>query len=1340
MVRQSSSNCSKHSQIRSTLRHLVFLAFLFHSLCIFAQQRSIVSVYDVAHSVLGSIASVSDSDIAEDGQLLRSSDLLDDQQLKVAGIEAFYVVKPADGKGFVIVSADVRMRKVLGFSYTGSFDGENMPIQIKSWLHQYTDELLSMENVCNPTQAAPTDNGEEPVIASLPVRTGGVAPLLGDLQWNQTAPYNNMCPIDTDGERSVTGCVATAMAQVMKYHSYPVSGSGSVSYTTSTNKLSVSVTFGEAYDWNNMLDSYSGSYTTTQADAVAKLMYHCGASTLMDYTSSSSGTQQDKIMNALYNYFGYDSDMAHVEKENYTEEQWNTLILTELNAGRPINYAGSQGLSGHSFVFDGYEMRDGISIPYYHVNWGWAGRCDGYYLTSGLAPSSPGVGGGYGDYTQRQQMVIRIQPEDGTVSTPVFDGSFTSSQTIFHYGDNNSFTVSMRAYNRSCRAFTGTMKLVAIASDGREISLFTHSQTSSVARSGSCSVNTTITLPSTMTVGTYKLEWRCYSTGKSDYNQIGFPADCTFIVYEESPQLVATVVGDASMIRPTEQYVLSLDVKNTGSMTYEGKIIAKIHQSVGDVTLESEACHIEAGATENVSISGWLRTMAPGSATITFENEIDSQPINNMSGTALTVNATAEVATADVSVYSMKAFDYSSDHRTITIYSYNFMNNSPVNFIGDYQLVLMDTQNNIIRRVGNADGNTGDGLGQGSYYVFARSFAFEFPSDIPNGNYRLGTYATQRNSGIWTLAKEFYSSAIQYVDVEVQTSSVIISGLTFVRNPYVPGVPVTSITLSSSSESLTVGATKSLTATVTPSNATNKDVSWTSSETSVATVSSSGLVTAIAAGTATITCTAADGSGKSATCAITVTSNSSDRNNVVVSNTAEATYSFSASGTYEWEWDRSYSRLRSTNYNVHGSTSQTTMSITTTQTTDFSFSYAVSSESGYDKLTITLDGSAIVDAISGTTSSSYSGSLSSGSHTLVFKYVKDGSVNSNDDRAYLSNMKFLAATIPVTDISLSSTSCTLQEGATTTLTPTITPANATNQDVTWTSSNTSVATVSSSGLVTAVAVGTATITCTAADGSGKYATCEVTVIEPIIPGDVNADKEVDVSDIAITVEHILGHSPNNFVFEAADLDSDNTVDVADLSLMANIIMYGSTTPASSAKRMVGADTTPYIYTIGEGQNVSLWIDDAGPGLSNIQFDINLPAGVSLMEAIPSGMMPTHSVSTSLLDDGRVRVVCFAFDNSLLMPDESGVIQMSFSGQTEGSTPQIVNVIASTPYGQKLTLDSISDLHDTSLRELTNGRDNLEIYAVDGRRRQSLDRGMNIVRMPDGSFKKIWNKQ
>lgn len=559
--------------------------------------------------------------------------------------------------------------------------------------------------------------------------------------------------------------------------------------------------------------------------------------------------------------------------------------------------------------------------------------------------------------------------------------------------------------------------------------------------------------------------------------------------------------------------------------------------------------------------------------------------------------------------------------------------------------------------------------------------------------------------------------------------------------PATTAILVTGISLNSTSAPMTVGDTKSLTATITPANAANKNVLWSSSNTSVATVSTSGVVTAKAVGAATITCTAADGSGKSATCYVTVTSSSNllDRSEVVTTNTAGATVSFSTTDTYEWEWDSANSRMMSTNYNVNSSTSQTTINISTTKSTDLSFAYAISSESRYDKLTITLDETTIVDAISGTTSGTYNGTLTSGSHILILKYSKDSSSKSGDDRAYFSNLQLKLSTVLVTGISLNSPSASLTVGDTKSLTATITPTNATNKNVTWSSNNTSVATVGTSGVVTAKAAGTAIISCTAVDGSGKSATCSITVTPTIIDGDANGDRDVDVSDVALAVEYILGHNPSGFVVAAADLDHDGVIDVADVTLMINIIMYGNPLGLSfsnHAKVTTSGDTS-YLYIAPDSHNLSLWLQNTDNTLSAMQFDLLLPKGVELTDVMPSSFMSEHFVSSSLLENGMIRVLCISLSNSQLSPDSHGVMTIVLSKPVDRlDYIGLHNIVATTPNGEKMQLNDISWTDATSINNATGEPLPKHIYSVNGQKHKMLHKGVNVIETSNGSYKKV----
>ena len=258
-----------------------------------------------------------------------------------------------------------------------------------------------------------------------------VAPLI-QTKWNQNKYYNNLCPAVSDGidGKAFTGCVATAMAQIMKYWSYPSSGIGSHFYTWREQTLSAN--FGETtYDWNNMADYYEYYYVNgtdpyaqglpepseVEISAVATLMYHCGVSVEMNYGGNStggSGAANYYVANALKTYFNYKNTAQHKQKSYnstvyYTDDQWIAMLKAELDADRPIQYGGQDpnpNGGGHAFVCDGYNSDD-----YFHFNWGWAGHYNGYFSINNLDTGAYGeAGSGNGVYTRDQEAVIGIEP------------------------------------------------------------------------------------------------------------------------------------------------------------------------------------------------------------------------------------------------------------------------------------------------------------------------------------------------------------------------------------------------------------------------------------------------------------------------------------------------------------------------------------------------------------------------------------------------------------------------------------------------------------------------------------------------------------------------------------------------------------------------------------------------------------------------------------------------------------------------------------------------------------------------------------------------------------------
>lgn len=327
---------------------------------------------------------------------------------KVVSAAYYYVFNRGNNSGFIIVSGDDRAKPILGYSDTGSFTIGNIPANFQYWLDFYKMELKELFATEEKTDL-PKDKIKDNIITR--TNTVQVTPLLKNIRYDQGAPYNNICPlIPGTQERTATGCIATAMAQIMKFHQWPVQGKGSNTYTTRDLKITLSANFGSTtYDWNNALDTYNtdSDYTAAQINTISTLMLHCGISVNMNY-NTSSGASVNVLAKALVDNFGYDASLQLHYRNYYTTAQWADMIKEELNSSRPVIYNGQSSSGAHSFVCDGYDA-NGL----FHINWGWGGISDGYFELSTLNPNEQGIGGSLGGYNQGQNILSGIRPASG---------------------------------------------------------------------------------------------------------------------------------------------------------------------------------------------------------------------------------------------------------------------------------------------------------------------------------------------------------------------------------------------------------------------------------------------------------------------------------------------------------------------------------------------------------------------------------------------------------------------------------------------------------------------------------------------------------------------------------------------------------------------------------------------------------------------------------------------------------------------------------------------------------------------------------------------------------------
>lgn len=319
--------------------------------------------------------------------------------------EAIHIFNIGNNEGYIVISGDDRAQTVLAYSNNGSIDPYAMPDGCRAWLMQYAGEISSLQ-------------GHESAPSLVPIRysTSVVEPML-DSRWNQQSPYNRYCPVDVStGKLCVTGCVATATAQVMYYYRYPAAGSGTVTYEDRKQNNTVrSLDFSTLapFDWENMTSTYNESSTSEQCDAVASLMHAVGHGTKMQYSSDTSVAYHRDAGQALIDYFGYDRNIHYYERASMSDQEWTDIITSELENGRPVIYDGKNPSMGHTFVCDGYDGNG-----YFHFNWGWSGLSDGYYSLSALTPPNQSTGGSDSGYTLSQALISNIAPSGTGTLTP----------------------------------------------------------------------------------------------------------------------------------------------------------------------------------------------------------------------------------------------------------------------------------------------------------------------------------------------------------------------------------------------------------------------------------------------------------------------------------------------------------------------------------------------------------------------------------------------------------------------------------------------------------------------------------------------------------------------------------------------------------------------------------------------------------------------------------------------------------------------------------------------------------------------------------------------------------
>jgi hypothetical protein len=566
--------------------------------------------------------------------------------------EAFYLFNDDVDGGYVIVSASDRMRPIVAYSPTGHIDDTaELPQQLRSWLDLLADATRYVD--AHPEAAITT--AQTAALSDF----APIAPLLGNIAWDQNDPYSLLCP-----RKYPTGCMATALAQVMRYHRYPEHGLGSNSYTNSATSQTLSVDFSEqTYQWDLMRETYDATATEEERQEVAKLMYHCGVALNMAYAADNSGSTAPYYLAATIDYFGY-NDLTTLQYRNmYTYDEWNRLLYAQLAAGRPILFSGQASSGGHAFVVDGYR-----SNGYYHVNWGWSGQYDGYYDISILNPVGVGAGAAVSDngYSLEQSAVLQLTPEAhvGQYFSPVAgEGALTATTKSTTVGGTMKVRMT-NLTNYSPKAISGEVYALI---EGADNTWTCPISDLNIAASGinmnTTNISTDITLPADLTDGTYTLRPYFRAAGGDSTAVLRFRIS-------SAGYLTLTVAnGKVTVSKPALDLQLSasdwsfdeeevvvgttnriaVTVTNRSEETYVGRFALELEDPTSSTTTVSSdsILHLAAGDSVRVSFAASFNTAGEWVASLsaTLQNVTDNPRVTFSKNQSFTVVSAASAIT-----------------------------------------------------------------------------------------------------------------------------------------------------------------------------------------------------------------------------------------------------------------------------------------------------------------------------------------------------------------------------------------------------------------------------------------------------------------------------------------------------------------------------------------------------------------------------------------------------------------------------------------------------------------------------------------------------------------------
>ena len=554
----------------------------------------------------------------------------------------YYYVFNAD-HGFVIVAGDDQATPIIGYSDEATFNGKDIPIHVTEWLNGYSTQIKYI--VENNIAATPEISGKWSDLingssAAAPNQTSTGTPLL-KTTWDQLPYYNDLCPYDNNSQRhAVTGCVATAMAQVMKFYEWPATGIGHHSYSDPVYGTQAANFDGTNYQWASMPNSLSGANTL-----VATAMYQCGVSVNMSYGVGESDAyvlaSQSPVPfcaeNALKTYFAYDKTLHGVLRSNYSDAAWINAMESEIDAGRPVIYTGTGSGGGHCFVCDGYRSADN----FLHFNWGWGQLYNGYYSINSLNPGTAGTGSGSGTFNSNEQAIIGIKPSIALQSYNIgLNRNLSLFSSSIQYQDSFSLTTSFINLLSNSHDFTGNYAIEIFDSVGNLIDSVV-SATSTLTK-GSTSGTIKFSYPGSpfLLPGTYTIQAFIRPTGgiwSIVANNLYTNSAKIKVYWANTLELSAPIIVTPSAPLQTKSISVHLNAINTGANQFNGYFYAYLDDFNGysHLLIQRDTGNLNANSSfaNGLTFTNSADTVSPGTYLLVIYYSPDGHQFNLMGST-----------------------------------------------------------------------------------------------------------------------------------------------------------------------------------------------------------------------------------------------------------------------------------------------------------------------------------------------------------------------------------------------------------------------------------------------------------------------------------------------------------------------------------------------------------------------------------------------------------------------------------------------------------------------------------------------------------------------------------